>query len=649
MSSILVWLALSVPAAIAAPATEELAPEDLPALEAEPGEADAGEAEGTDEEATGDEEAAEEPGPDADLEAVEPPRTGIWEWVEKLEGEIPTDVQLAAMKEAEAERRSSDALLEVLADSDLPDLMYTDPAKALYVDPLFLDQVDPKDFDIPIEVNGSVAKWVTYFTTGSGREYYKRWMRRSGRYRPMMYAKLDAAGMPRDLVYLSMIESGYNAHAYSVAHAAGLWQFIPSTGKMYGLRIDYWVDDRRDPAVSTDAALTFLAELNTIFKGDWRLAWAAYNTGPGRVRKATRTAGTTDFWKIQAGPYLAAETDNYVPKIMAAAIIGHYPERYGFTDIDFEPELAYDEVHIKEAVEVRVLAKAAGMTEDEFRFLNPALRRFATPADGHKIRVGKDQGELFTTALAMVPKTERLTVVKHTVRRGETLSVIAGKYNVSVSAISNANHMRNVNRIYVGMELVIPRNGASAAAVAASTSSERSTPAPKPATTRAPVSTHTVRNGDTLSGIASRYGTSITTIRDLNNLKSSRIYVGQKLQVRGSAPRSSAPKVAATSTHVVRSGETLSRIAEKYGTSASNLQQINGLASASKIYAGQKLKVPGGTASASTTSWDTYTVRSGDNLGLIASSRGVTVSQIQSWNGLRSSTIHPGQKLKIRR
>lgn len=624
--TLVAWLALSA-SALAAPD----APEPVEALQ--PTEEAAATDENADPEA--DEPAIE--GPPADLEAVEPPDNGIWEWVEKLEGEIPTDAQLAAMKEAEAERVSSEALIEHLEQIDLPDEMYDDPAGALYVDPLFLDQVDPNDFDIPIEVNGSVAKWVHYFTKGSGRKYYAKWMRRSSRYRPMMYAKLEAAGLPRDLVYLSMIESGYNAHAYSHAHAAGLWQFIPSTARLYKLRVDYWVDDRRDPAKSTDAAIAFLGELNTIFKGDWRLAWAGYNTGPGRVRRATRRAGTTDFWKIQAGPYLAAETDNYVPKIMAAAIIGHYPERYGFTEIDFQAELAYDEVEVKEAVEVRVLAAAAGMSEEDFRYLNPALRRFATPSDGYTIRVAKGSEKRFQTAFAKVPKHQRLTILKHTVRKGETLSRIAARYGVSVSAISRANKMSNINRIYVGMSLVIPRGG----------SAPSSTQVAAKPRSRTTVSIHTVRRGDTLSAIASRYGTSVTTLRALNSLSSSRIYVGQKLKVRGSA-RSSSGTVA-TATHVVRKGETLSAIASRYGTSTSNLQKINKLPSASRIYAGQKLKVPGGRASASRSSWTTYTVQRGDSLGRIAQARGVTVSQLQSWNSLRGTTIHPGQKLKIRR
>lgn len=665
--TLVAWLALSA-SALAAPA----APEPVEALmptekggqavddDAEPARDDAADDEGADEPAIElDPEAAEqaeledqvEPdadapaveGPPADLEAVEPPDAGIWEWVEKLEGEIPTDEQLAALKESEAEQASSEALIEHLDQIHGADAMYDDPTKALYVDPLYLDQVDPKDFDIPIEVNGSVAKWVSYFTQGSGRKYYERWMRRSARYRPMMYAKLEAAGLPRDLVYLSMIESGYNAHAYSHAHAAGLWQFIPSTARLYKLRVDYWVDDRRDPAKSTDAAIAFLGELHTIFKGDWRLAWASYNTGPGRVRRAIRRSGTDDFWKIQAGPYLASETDNYVPKIMAAAIIGHYPERYGFTDIEFESELAYDEVQVSEAVEVRVLAKSAGMTEDEFRYLNPALRRFATPEDGYLIRVKKGGEKAFQTAFAKVPKHERLTILKHTVRKGETLSLIAGRYGVTVSDISRANRMANVNRIYVGMTLIIPRGGVASTAHVASSSSSSSAPAPRSRTT---TSVHTVRRGDTLSAIAARYGTSVSTVRALNGLSGSRIYVGQKLKVRGSA-RSS--RTVASATHVVRKGETLSAIASRYGTSTSNLQRINQLQSASKIYAGQKLKVPGGRASSSRSTWTTYTVQRGDSLGRIAQARGVTVSQIQSWNSLRSTTIHPGQKLKIRR
>lgn len=613
----------------------EAALDDLPAEVT--ADAPAAEVPSDDEPAVEVDEAEETQGPDANEEALpaEPGETdGIWEWVERLEGEIPTEAQIEELEQAEAEQVASH-LAEALEELEIDRRMYDDPAKALYVDPLFLDQVDPEEFDIPVEVNGSVAKWIKYFT-GSGRKHYARWMKRSSRYRPMMYAKLDAAGLPRDLVYLSMIESGYNAHAYSHAHAAGLWQFIPSTGRLYKLRVDYWVDDRRDPAKSTDAAIEFLGELHRIFKGDWRLAWAAYNTGPGRVRRAVKRSGTSDFWKIQAGPYLAAETDNYVPKIMAAAIIGKHPERYGFTDIDFQDELAYDEVPVKGSVEVSRLAKASGLTVDEFRYLNPGLRRYTTPKEGYTIRVPKGQQSTMVAAVEKMPRHQPTQFVRHTVRRGESLSRIASRYGTSVNTLKRANRLSNVNHIRIGMTLLVPRGGSGAPQVA---SSGRSRSA-KPSST---VSTHTVRAGDTLSAIASRYGTSTTSLRSLNGISGSRIYVGQKLRVRGT-PRSST--VVATRTHTVSRGETLSGIAAKYGTSTSALQRLNGVRNASSIYVGQKLKVAG---TAGTSSWTTYTVKRGDNLGKIASARGVTVSQLKSWNKLSGSTIHPGQKLRVRR
>ncbi|MEZ4322774.1 MAG: LysM peptidoglycan-binding domain-containing protein [Myxococcota bacterium] len=625
MTTLLTWLVLAMPAF----ASET--PPDAEPTDTEP--ADDGEGENDDLPAV-------EEGPEPDAPAEEAPTDGIWQWVEKLEGEIPTEEQLEALVESEKERLTEQSLLEELAAADPPLKMYNDPAGVLYVDPLFLDRVDPSEFDIPVEVNGAVEKWVEYFT-GPGRKYYERWLARSTRYRPMMYEKLDKAGLPRDLVYLSMIESGYNAHAYSHAHAAGLWQFIPSTGKLYKLRVDYWVDDRRDPARSTDAAIAFLGELHQMF-GDWRLAWASYNTGPGRVRRAVRSSGTTDFWKIASGPYLASETDNYVPKIMAAAIIGKHPERYGFENIQFQDELAYDEVQVDGSVEVSILAKSAGMSEDEFRYLNPALRRYATPPEGHTIRVVAGRKDTFVAALAKVPKDERLSFTKHTVKRGETLSKIASAYGVSTSAISRANRLANVDRIYVGMRLVIPRGGSMPEdePVVASTSSPT-----KSKSTSAPT-THTVRSGDTLSGIATKYGTTTTSLRTLNNISGSRIYVGQTLKVRGSGSSAPASTTARTTLHTIQRGETLSGIATKYGTTTASLQKLNGIRNASSIQSGQRIKVPATQVASS--SWTTYTVRSGDSLGKIASARGCSVSELQKWNGLSSTTIHPGQKLKIR-
>jgi len=583
------------------------------------------------------EEASADDGSDAP--ATELPSEGIWEWVDRMDGEIPTEEQLQAIEETQQVEVDELVRTDDLSGGDVPLAFYASPAEHLEVDPLFLDLVDPSEFDIPVEVNDQVAKWVRYFT-GPGRKYYTRWLSRSTRYRPMMYRELDKAGLPRDLVYLSMIESGYNAHAYSHAAAAGLWQFIPSTGKLYKLRIDWWVDERRDPEASVHAAIAFLGELHQMF-GDWRLAWGAYNGGPGRIRRATRRAGSDDFWTLASGPYLHSETDNYVPKIMAAAIIGHHPERYGFTDIEYQDELVYETAHVDGSVELEVLAKCAGTTVDEIKALNPALRRYATPPEGYDVRLPVGKQETFVAALAKVPKSERITVVSHKVRRGETLGKIAARYGTSVSSLQRANGLRNANRIYVGMSLTVPRNGSSGTRVAAASSSSRTDARPTPKPSRP--STHTVRRGENLTMIANKYGMSVDQIRRANGLRSSKILVGQKLKLSGSGSGSSG---SSTRVHVVRRGESLGSIATRYGVSVSSLQRANGIRNASHIVVGQKIKVVGGSAG---TQWTTYTVRRGDSLGKIASRYGVSVRSLQSWNGIRGSVIQPGQKLKIRK
>ncbi len=567
-----------------------------------------------------------------------PPADGIWAWVDRMEGEIPSPQQVEALEELAETERSEQHIIGRLGGVEVPTKFYKDPAAALKVDPLHLDEVDPSEFDIPIVVNAEVAKWIKYFT-GPGRKYYSRWLGRSTRFRPMMYQELDKAGLPRDLVYLSMIESGYNSHAYSHAAAAGLWQFIPSTARLYKVRVDWWVDDRRDPEASLHAAIDFLGELHDMF-GDWPRAWAAYNTGPGRVRRASAKANTKDYWVLARGPYLHSETDNYVPKIMAAAIIGHHPERYGFKDIVYQDELKYDVTHVDGSVELKILAACAGTSVDTLKALNPALRRFATPPEGYDLRVPVGKTDVFVAELAKIPKNRRVTVSRHTVKKGETLSAIAGRYGVSANSISSANSLRNANRIYVGMSLVIPRHGeaappSSATKTVAKSSSKSTTP-----------STYTVRKGDTLSGVAARYGMSTSSLKSRNGLGSSTIYVGQKLKLGGSGSASSSQ--AKTTRYTVKRGDSLSRIADRHGVRMSDLQKWNNIRNASSIQVGQTLKIIGGSSAGTSSSWKTYSVRSGDSLGAIATRNNCSVSELQSWNSINGSVIHPGQKLKIK-
>lgn len=564
---------------------------------------------------------------DPDVPATEAPEDSLWELVEAVDGEPPTTEEAEAFAEQAEQHFSELALVEELGGGvDVPLDWYADPAVVLHVDPLHLDELDPTEFDIPIVVNDQVIKWMRYFL-GPGRKYYARWLSRSGTYRPLMRDELTRAGLPHDLVYLSMIESGYNAHAYSHAHAAGLWQFMPATGRMYDLDVDWWVDQRRDPVASTRAGVRYLADLHKMFDGDWYLAWASYNGGPGRVSRAVRSTGTRDFWLIAQGSSLHTETENYVPKILAAAIIGKHPERYGFPAEEGGTPWAVDVVEVEGAAEVSVLAECAGMSVERFKHLNPALRRWATPPEGTTVNVPAGRRAAFTAALAKVPLAERVSFVRHEVHKGQTLSSIAAKYDVSVAEVVRVNQLESANRIYVGMKLVIPMAGANPQAVSAAVAD---TPPVDP-----PVSaTVVVKSGDTLSGIASKFGVSVSDLMRWNSLSSTNIRIGQKIEVRGGK---------AAERYTVVSGDTLSAIATRFRVTVSEIMRWNGIKDPSLVRVGQTLLLAAPQAT-----WLTVTVAVGDSLGKLASLHGCSVSDLQKWNGLSGTVIHPGQRLKVR-
>jgi membrane-bound lytic murein transglycosylase D len=417
-----------------------------------------------------------------------------------------------------------------------------------------------------------------------------------------------------------MIESGFSTGATSYVSAAGLWQFMSYTGRDYGLRIDWWVDERRDPEASTRAALRYLSDLQRMFAGDWWLSWASYNGGQGRVMRATRAAGSTDFWTLARGSYLHSETDNYVPKLIAAAIIGKHPERYGFVGIKYQPAFTFDTVTVPASTNVAVLAKCAGITQEAFLDYNPALRRFALPPDPatQKIRIPAGASASFQEALAKVPEEERITrLQRHVVKRGQSLASVARTYKVSVAELARANHITTKTRLRVGTELVIPVAGSTAEEVGAPPA--QSTPKPvaaadskgggsttAKAAKAAPPTTHVVKPGDTLGAIATRYGATQKEIQSWNGMKGTVVKVGQKLVV--SAPASAA----------VTSAPAPAVPAAKPAAAARTGKTVR------------------------------YTVRRGDTLASIADRYDCTVADIKAWNGLKGSTIYVGQKLKIK-
>ncbi|MCL7961488.1 MAG: LysM peptidoglycan-binding domain-containing protein [marine benthic group bacterium] len=380
--------------------------------------------------------------------------------------------------------------------------------------------------EIPLEMNEHVERWIDFFTTGNGRTRFRIYLERAGAYEEMIRRRLRQAGLPEDLLYLAMIESGMNPNAYSRAHAVGLWQFIRGTGRLYDLEIGYWLDERRDPFKATDAAVAHLRDLYEDY-GSWYLAAAAYNGGPGRVNRGIARTGSNDFWDLSDARVLRRETRNYVPKLIAATTIAKNPVRYGFDDVVPQPPLAFDVVEVPDATSFDVLAEAAGTTEDEIRRLNPQYPRRVTPPDTRaEVRVPPGTAATFTTAYAQVPASERVTWLEHVVTRGQTLSHIADRYGVSITAIRATNNNVNPRRLQIGQKLIIPRSGRARARVASAA------PAPAPAVTSEDGSRIvTVQRGDTLWTIARAHGVTTRDLMAMNNLKSSRIYPGDRLTV----------------------------------------------------------------------------------------------------------------------
>jgi len=440
-------------------------------------------------------------------------------------------------------------------------------------------------YDVPIDWNEKVENSIRYFQVDN-RKAFAQWLNRCGRYQEMMQSILRQYGLPDDLIYLALIESGFNPQAYSWAHASGPWQFISSTGKLYGLTYDWWLDERRDPVKSTHAAAKYLKNLYEEFE-DWRLALAAYNCGEVRVRRAIASAGTRDFWKLQ----LPRQTRNYVPLFMAATIIAKSPEQYGFT-VQPEPPLQYDQVTIDDCTDLKVLARCCHSSVDEIQALNPELRRWCTPPN-HKhyvLKIPDGTRDSFVANYALVPESEKVSWQRHKIQRGETLSKIARSYGTSVRAITDANSLRSSHRIIAGKYLLIPigpYSGASSTLAAASSSNRSGTSGEK--------LIYTVKKGDALSRIAASFGVSLSQLRRWNNLRSGAyIYPGDKLTIYlssgGSAPVAGREDFTEL-VYTVKRGDTLWDIAQDFGVSLAELIQDNGLRNPSRIKPGSKLKI----------------------------------------------------------
>jgi len=375
--------------------------------------------------------------------------------------------------------------------------------------------IDDRDGHIPLVRNKAVDQFIRYFQT-KGRKQFQIWLDRIPEYGGLIKNILKEKELPEELVYLAMIESGLNPKAYSKANALGMWQFVYSTGKKYGLKRDWYVDERRDPIKSTYSASAYLKDLYKEFD-HWYLALAAYNSGSGRIRRAMRLHHTSDFWQLHSLP---RETRNYIPYYLAAAIIANHPAEYGFEPSSSKQRhpFEFDVVELEKSADLSVLARSAGVSLNVLKNYNPELRQSATPKDcPYPLMIPKGKKEEFTANFNSLPEDQRFApqYVVHKVKRGESLWTISQKYKVSIHDLAAVNRIKNRHRIKIGQKLTIPIRGVYA------------THDGPPGHIKV---VYTVRKGDTLGHIAVDYGTRASKIRRWNNLSYGEyIYPGQKL------------------------------------------------------------------------------------------------------------------------
>ncbi len=479
--------------------------------------------------------------------------------------------------------------------------------------------INPKAYDLPLTspLDPRVLQAISVFM-GPGKGYFAKWLNRKSRYEKIIRTKLAERDMPKDLMYLAMVESGFNPKAWSKASASGMWQFISGTGRRYGLQDDWWYDARRDPIMATDAALDYLGDLNDEFE-DWHLAMAAYNCGEGRIRRYRSQDSSLTYWKMP----LPQETRFYVPKILAAMIIGHNPERYGFVVDKPELPLEFDTASVHDCLSIRAIAQAAGVSEDTIISLNPALRRWCTPPDQREYQVNIPTGtrDVFLQNYALLDKSQLVTWHHHIVGRGDNINSIASRYRVSVAAIKATNKIKG-NKLHKGQSLLIPLAPVDAVKYAEKDEPGRSERSGGRRGNSFQRGTYKVRSGDNLFDIARRFNTTVSQLKLANHLRSGTgIRPGQKLRL-GTKPALTREDDMEDH-HEPEARNALKKVDETVETSLRT-----------------------GTKPGLSNKFQVYRVTANENIFSIAMKLGISENNLRKWNGIQGNRILVGQKLK---
>ena len=492
-------------------------------------------------------------------------------------------------------------------------------------------------YDFPVTVNRQVEYYLDLFQNRQRRSF-EQWLARSGCYLPLIQEHLHEAGLPADLAYLPMIESGYSQTAYSQARAMGLWQFISSTARLYGLTVNDYVDERKDPLKSTQAAIAYLADLYEEF-GSWELAVAAYNAGSGKIRQAIRKYDTRNFWKLAQQRHLKLETKRYVPKLMAAIIIAKEPAKYGFTNIAYQPPLQYDTVEVPRWTPLVAVALAAGVEVEELRRLNRELRKPFTPPDSASYQIKVPAGKMAeaTQNLPRVHATVTTNYKTHTVEKHETLTAICRQYGLTKTIILKANSLRAAE-LKAGQRLRIPYQTTSYELLPQGAGSSHFLAA---AAAEKDFILHKVRPGESISQLATLYNMPPQLIAAWNDLEDiNRIKAGQFLAL-----------------FINNSGQSLA--ATKQAVAGAAPKRLQLLADqtkkpVSRLNTGHR-REPEPAAAKDTGLEQTtdnmvtyYQVRSGDSLWTIAKKHKISPENIKNWNNLQGDVIYPGNRLLLK-
>lgn len=460
-----------------------------------------------------------------------------------------TSTQTSGPNAQKGSIRKNDAVAKIIEAHDPPPVKERDadaPRTVRDIENLSIGEViqleepntatlyDNSRYDFPITVNSRVEGWIDYFT-GRGRPHMERYLGRSSRYIPVMKQVFKNAGLPEDLVFLALIESGFNLRAKSHARAVGPWQFIKGTGKRYGLRVDAWVDERRDPIRSTEAAASYLKDLYLMFES-WYLAASAYNAGEYKILRAIEQLKTNNYWRICDTRMLRRETKDYVPKLIAAAIIGKNPAKYGFQDVAYMEPLEYETVQVNFPVQLSQIAKVVDTSEDEILDLNPHLARHMVPQHlvPYTVRIPTGSRTLVESALGNMKRniTQVDMPLQHTVRAGETLRTISNRYRVAVRTLANANNLGPREKLTPGDKLVIPGKKDSLASLEKATVAKAKRTINNDPPSKDGYTNYTVRRGDSLWSISEEHNVTVQQIFKWNSLKKNQIFPGMKLKIK---------------------------------------------------------------------------------------------------------------------